>query len=84
MVANRSGWKFGTPHKGQEVVSYRDVRVQRAGRTWTASYHLTDDGQLVISSAWGSRKAPDPGIKKRADKAQAMLAGMVDDRIAHG
>ena len=67
-----------------QFVSYRDDRVQRACRTWTASYHLNDAGQLVISSAWGSRKGPDPGFKKRTDKAQAMLAGMVDERLADG
>jgi hypothetical protein len=84
MAKTRSAWNFGMPHKGAAVVSYRDVRVQRAGRTWTASYHLDDDGQLVISSAWGSRTAPDPGFKKRSDKAQAMLAGMIDERLSHG
>jgi len=61
------------------IVSFRDVRLTRAGRTWKASYFVDEDGRLVIRSAWGSRATRDPGLSERVRTAQDLLAHLVDE-----
>lgn len=66
------------PAKGTPHVSYRDVRIVRDGRTWTATWHVTD-GTLYVSSAWGSKSEPVGRTRDMAKRATALLTDMVDD-----
>ena len=75
-------WKFGKPKKGAPLVAYRDVRVKRAGKVWTGSYHV-DDERLVISSAWGSRSepvSPNLPIDTLNDRARGLLDQLIQER----
>lgn len=77
-------WNFGRPKKGAPIVAYRDVRLQHAGKVWTASYHV-DDSRLVISSAWGSRSepvSPDLPINAFNDRARGLLDQLIRERIS--
>lgn len=76
-------WNFGMPAKGQRVVAYRDVRTQRAGRTYTASYHVDNDGKLVLSSAWGSISAKAKELAQQKQQAERLLNQMLK-RMANG
>jgi hypothetical protein len=73
-------WNFGTPKKGEPRIAYRDVRVERGGRAWSASYHI-DDGRLVLSSAWGSTSAPAASPATIPTQAQVLLGAMIDARL---
>lgn len=67
------------PRKGVARTAYRDVRVQRGGQTWTASYHVDAIGRLVLSSAWGSASATATADQRA--QAEAMLGEMIDARL---
>lgn len=70
--------RFGTPERGQPDVSYRDVRIQHAGKRWSATWQV-EDGHLIVSSPWGSASEPigadtDPS-SRAAELLHAMVAG---------
>lgn len=76
-------WNFGMPKKGAARVAYRDVRVERDGRPWTASYHIDDKSRLVISSAWGSRSEPvSPDLSQETldERARGLLDRLIGER----
>ena len=70
---------FGMLAKGTPLVSYRDVRVTRGGKTWTASWHV-DEGKLFVSSAYGSRTEPVGRRKNLGDRAEQILGEIIEAR----
>lgn len=70
-------WNFGTPKRDAPRIAYRDVRITRAGRTWTATWH-TDGEKLYVSSAYGSRTEPVGRSKNLANRATELLSEIID------
>jgi hypothetical protein len=72
-----SNW-FGMPKRGAAHHTFRDVRIQHGGKTWTATWHVAD-GRLFVGSACGSTSEPisddvdPPG--RAAELLHAMVAG---------
>jgi hypothetical protein len=73
-----SNW-FGTPKPGQPHVSYRDVRIQHAGKRWTATWHV-EGGHLIVSSAWGSASEPIRDYTDPSSRAAELLHAIVASR----
>ncbi len=72
-------WNFGTPKRGEAHPQIKDVRVQRNGRTWTASYHV-EGGKLNVWGAWGSRSEPVGRTKDLKKRAEALLTNILDQQ----
>jgi hypothetical protein len=77
-------WNFGRARKGRPVIAYRDAGITSRGRRWTGTWHV-ENGELVLSSAWGSRSAPaapDESTEALAARARVMLEQMIETRDA--
>jgi hypothetical protein len=69
----------GLPKRGATRISPRDVRIERDGKRWTASWHVEDD-RLLVWSAWGSRTEPVGPTTDLGSRARALLTEILDGR----
>jgi hypothetical protein len=75
-------WNYGRSQRGQPRIDRRDATVYRDGKRWTAAWEIDGD-KLVISSAWGSRRAPlgnRDALDAQKDLARQLLETMIADR----
>jgi len=64
---------------GVTPIRPKDVRIIRGGQRWTASWHV-EDGELMVWSAWGSRREPVARDADLGSRAQVLLGEIVDAR----
>ena len=74
-------WHFGLLDAGAEGIAHCDVRILRDGRIYAATWRV-EQGDLVVSTAWGSRREM---IVRREDlslRASVLLRQIVEAWIA--
>jgi hypothetical protein len=70
-------WRYGLLEIGAEPIAGGDVRLRRGGRIFAATWRV-EQGDLVLSTAWGSRREMAGRRRDMSLRAGVLLGQIVE------